>query len=299
MQYIVAAGASNNAVGLETLILSQVTEKTNLEVEWLASYTQEKGEKIGPTLGLDGKTTPSGELALLSNSYDKSAEKLNSWYGSLTYGVKSEEGFMGLTWSPDPLTTYEIKPKVNFYVALGSFSSNTLADINAISTNSANVTEDKFDGNYEATVYLRKDGKWDVIPGPPSTTSLGASMLLLNAHLNLSKAHADLTGLLAGNTNALDSGGEEELRKSTGVDINTKKSKKGQADLAAGYITGTVTIAAAIGFGFAYMIASGITLSISSVTGVGTAINFSYNGTASQQAVLAAFEAGKSIIFRT
>lgn len=195
LQYSVQVGASNNAVGLDIQIRSSVTENTDLGVEWLANYTQESGEKIPPTL-TQGGTAPSNELAITTNSYNKSEEPLNSWYGSMTYGVETAEGFIGLTWSPDPARTYEIKPKVTFYVAIGSFQSNTLADINAISSTSAEITENAFDGNNECTVTRNPDGTWSVAPGNVRPTNF-TELLLLNSHLSLVAAHKELVDLIA------------------------------------------------------------------------------------------------------
>lgn len=199
LQYSVQVGASNNAIGLDIQIDSSVTKNTDLGVEWFAAYTQDKEENIPPTLE-KVSTAPDNQLAITTNEYDKSAESLNSWYGNMTYGVESAQGFIGVTWSPDPAKTYEIKPKVTFYVSIGSYQSNTLADINSIASSAAVITEDDFDGNNECTVTRNVDGSWSVMPGNVSPDDLSSSeLLLLNSHLSLVTAHKELVKLVASN----------------------------------------------------------------------------------------------------
>lgn len=195
LQYSVQAGASNNAVGLNIQITSSVTESTDLGVGWLASYTQDS-VNTPPTLETMDATLDD-ELAITTNIYEKEDEPINSWYGSMTYGVQSSDGFIGITWSPTPATTYQIKPKVTFYVAIGDFSTNTLADINTISSSAAVVTEADFDRNNECTVTRNSDGSWVIEPGNTTPTSLSAELILLNSHLNLSSAHNELVKLVS------------------------------------------------------------------------------------------------------
>lgn len=159
-QNVVAVGASNEAVASGAHIESSVTERTGVEVMWEADYS----EKKPPTLKQSGRART---LTIQSNYFNKGLEMANQRYGSMTYGVQSDEGFLGITWSPAPGTRYQIEPRVRFYVAIGDFQSNRLADIPVISRSAAEVTESEFDANGEATVVLSVDGNWQVYAGPP------------------------------------------------------------------------------------------------------------------------------------
>lgn len=294
LQYSVQVGATNKAVGLNTLIESSDTHNTDLGIEWEATYTQEKGKRIGPSLAKTG-TTPANQLAMVTNAYDKSAEKLNQWYGNMTYGVKSKNGFIGLTWSPDASTTYEILPKVTFYIATGSFIPNELADINKISTQSAVVTEKDFDGNNECTVTLNKEAKWVVTPGSPPE---GINVLLphlVEAHLNLTTSHSALIDMVSANPVVAQNTCGCTEAESLGITFD-KLPKKAAVN---GYITGTITILGAIGFGFAYMFASGVSLNVTNrETRDGkTEFSFSYKGELGAKAIENLFDKGSIVNF--
>ena len=294
LQYMVQAGASNNAVGLNTRIVSNVKEDTDLGLGWLATYFP---LNEGPTLDQEG-TCPTDELDITTNNFDKSKEPLNKWYGNLTYGVKSQNGFMGVTWSPDPGKLYRIKPKVQFYVSVGDFSSNTLADMTAISSAAASITENSFDGNYECTVVLNTDGTWKVFKGNLNQ-SVSALEKLMESHLHMSSAHAAMVDLLKNTNTAVASKADpdDEWAVSSGVTIDSGALDNDQAMAGGGFITGTISIRSAIGLGFVYMIASGIKVSVTNRSPDGLKWKFSYNGSASSQALKEAFEAGKEIEF--
>ena len=304
LQYIVGVGASNNAVGLDIKIESAVAESTDLGVAWEASYTQQTGEKIPPKLANIG-TAPTNQLTISTNQYKKADEPLNNWFGNMTYGVRSLEGFLGITWSPDPGSTYQIRPKVKFYVAIGSFQTNTLADINTISRQSAEINEDDFDGNFECTVTRTPDGGWSVVPGPPPsnvTISLASSSeLLLKAHYELAEAHNQLVELVSEEvalatplTPVLALNDQEETRISEGVKIDKQEFLGVEVDQV---ITGTITVREAVGIGFLFMVASGIRVSITGSSADGLRFSFRYVGSLGAQAIVNAFRAGMSILF--
>lgn len=171
LQYVIQAGASNNPVELNTRISTNASQYTDLGMEWLASYFPEPSRRY-PELRLEG-TTSNNQLVVATNSYNKVDESINSWYGSMTYGMEYTGNLIGLTWSPEPNFTYQIKPRIAFYVAIGSFESDTLVDINMISRESALVTEYDFNENNECTVIRHENGSWSIRPGnqPPSIFS--------------------------------------------------------------------------------------------------------------------------------
>ncbi|WP_323282745.1 hypothetical protein [Enterobacter cloacae] len=292
LQYVVQAGASNQAVGLNTQIYSSIKHDTDLSQTWLATYF---AQNQGPNLTSSG-SAPSGEIDITTNAFDKSKEPLNKWFSNLTYGVKSENGFMGVTWSPDPNQEYRIKPKVQFYVATGHFESNTLADITSISKQSASITDASFDGNNECTVTLNTDGTWDVVPGNLNNTS-ELFHQLMESHLNLSTAHVALVDLLAKDkqTKPTRSESNDAYAISAGVQISSDLAD--DANNVNNFITGTVTLKTAIAVGFAYMIASAIKVKIEWRSPNGLDFRFSYNGTAGSNAIKEAFKAGTTIDF--
>jgi hypothetical protein len=195
LQYVIQAGASNNAVGLKTKITSKNVQNTDLNQAWdIQYYVQNQG----PLLTSDGSIQdPIIELNVLP--FDKSKEEPNRWYSNLTYGVKSENGFMGITWSPDPNDVYRIKPKVQFYVTIGDYESNTLAEMTAISKDAASITADSFDVRNECTVVLKSDGTWMVVRGNLNATP-DLLQQLMESHLTLSRAHAELVNAVSAQT---------------------------------------------------------------------------------------------------
>ncbi|MEM9916549.1 MAG: hypothetical protein AAF990_00555 [Bacteroidota bacterium] len=298
LQYKVAVGASNKAVKLNTLVQSDMIFSTDLEKKWKATYTQD-GHNVGPVLASDGSAGLK-TVVMDTNQYDKSKEPINSWYGSMTFGIESENGFIGQTWSPDPLSQYTIVPKVNFYVATGNFQSSRLADINEISLNSANITAQSFDFGNECTVTLNSDGSWDVSPGKPNASLMHMSRLM-DTHQTLVQIQEKFVNMVsmasaqAAPALALAGYGPEETeRRSKGITINKSKSKAADTD---GFLTGTITVGTAVGLGFAYIISAGITLDITYRRDDGLRFDFKYNGAASREALQQAFAAGKELLF--
>lgn len=307
LQYKLEVGASNKAVKLKTLIESSDTHDTQLGVGWNANYTQQKNNNVPPVLKTSGQSAPAGQLAVVTNEYDKDKEALNNWYGNMTFGIETDNGFIGVSWSPDPGTTYEIEPIIGFYVAIGNYSQNELASIAAVSTKAATLTQDSFDAYYQCTVIYQTDGSWVVKKGysPPTPTSLLANMV--NAHTELISAHKNLVEMVQASYTVDDSDSSQNLslspsptieeRESTGIELYGKSHKKNRVDSDFEFITGSITVGVAIAAGFAYMFASSIKLTITSTSADGLTIDFKYDGEAGKQAILDAFAAGQSIFF--
>ena len=321
LQYVVKVGATNRAVGLETLILSQDADNTDLLEQWMVKYFLEQGERQGPTLGKISQDPPpaSGTVEVTTNNYVKANEPLYKWWGNMTWGVESQNGFLGVTWSPQPGKKYGIKPKVKFYIATGEFKSNVLADINVVSAKSAVITEASFDGNQECTVTMGKDGRWSVTPGGPDVVeafirgemAMRATLTgqLIEAHSHLCSAHDRLIAMVMQTTGytIIGSGGSPaapqlgkgpEARESKGIKLKDTSASEcdGDGDPMV-LITGTITIATAIAAGFLYMWSAGIKLRVKYTSTDGLNVDFSYSGTESSQAVLDAFASGKEIVF--
>ena len=167
LQYVVGAGASNQAVGLDVKIDSNYIKNSQIQQVWNVDYATVPPPQ-GPIISLkQGATSPPKTLGMETNAFDKVKNENNQWFSNMSFGIQSANGFMGLTWSPDPSNTYTITPKFAFYIATGNYTSNSLADINAISNTSAKVELTDFQ-NLEATVTLTSTGTWLVSPGKPS-----------------------------------------------------------------------------------------------------------------------------------
>jgi hypothetical protein len=102
----------------------------------------------------------------------------------LSFGIETESGFAGVTWSPDPNVKYTIKPKLNFYVSVATYTSDTLADITEISATSANVPSSIFDSAGNATVVYKSNGEWAVTTGKPTTLHLALVQEALISYQN-------------------------------------------------------------------------------------------------------------------
>ncbi len=167
LQYVLGSGASNQAVGLDVQIDSNYIKDVQLEQMWEVNYATVPPPQ-GPLMKLEqGTTAPKGTIGAKTNDFDQVHNENNGWFSNMSFGIQSANGFMGLTWSPNPSDTNIITPKFAFYIATGSYSNNSLADITVISNTSARVELTDFQ-NLEATVTLTSTGTWEVTPGKPS-----------------------------------------------------------------------------------------------------------------------------------
>jgi hypothetical protein len=176
VQYVIGAGASNNAVGLNILITSNATRNANLKQLWDVTYATTP-PKEGPAV----PQAPTGDspvktLAMRTNDFDQAINETNGWYENMSFGVKTAQGFMGVTWVPDPSKTYTITPKLVFYITVGDYSSYSLADINSVANSSAALdTSTDFDLNNVCTVVYIRKWDWSHFPGMPPKALLTAS----------------------------------------------------------------------------------------------------------------------------
>jgi len=171
LQYKLGAGASNNAVGLDVKIDSSIIKDVSLEQLWEAKYANVPPNQ-GPQMNIvQGENSPAGTIGFMSNDFNKVNNEDNGWFSNMSFGIESSSGFMGLTWSPSPNVTNTITPKFAFYIATGSYTSNSLADITTISNTSAKVELSDFE-NLEATVTLTASGNWIITPGKPKSVAL-------------------------------------------------------------------------------------------------------------------------------
>ena len=173
VQYQVEAGASNQAVKPKIEITSMDTYKTNTGEMWQVDYTTVPPNE-GPSMNQASSPPPnsqppsSSQILLSTNAFNQKTNIQNNWYESMSFGIMTEAGYIGTTWSPDPSETYTITPKLKFYIATGKYESNSLASYSQVSNGSAIVdTAQSFDAQLNCTVTLNSSGQWSVTPGLP------------------------------------------------------------------------------------------------------------------------------------
>lgn len=298
VQYVVGAGASNNAVGLNVQINSSIPKDANLTDTWEADYATVPPPQ-GPTMRKLSKQSPANTIAIASNAFDQATNEDAGWFSNMSFGIKTSQGFIGMTWSPSPQQTTTLTPQLKFYVAVGSYGSNTLADWTTVGNDSAEISvPDDFQYNATTVTYTATGG-WTVTPGKPQlVASAGHSIAsLIQSHQSLSKAHADLVALASGLTPNHLALLSEASGSSQQDQIEKVVWHRSYSELDTGNIvlSGTLTVATALAAAFTYFVLIGVTFSINGSTAGATTFNFTYSGTLSAQAVQALFAPGSNI----
>ncbi|PIF31491.1 hypothetical protein CLU81_1981 [Flavobacterium sp. 9] len=164
LQYSLGAGAAEQPVGLGVQIDSSIILRANLKETWETRYATIPPRQ-GPNLNtVQGHQTPDNSISLITNSFDKAKNEDGKWYSNSSFGIQTEMGFLGVTWSPSPDDQCTITPKFSFYIATGNFSSYELADLETISRKAAKIELSDF-RNQEVTVTLTNRGQWIVESG--------------------------------------------------------------------------------------------------------------------------------------
>lgn len=202
VQYVAAAGASNNAVGRNIQINSTTTNNAELGQTWDVNYA-DAPPPMGPIMMLDAEPSPLTALALKSNGFDQGSNEAAGWFSSMSFGIQTAQGFVGMTWSPSPAQTRTITPLLQFYVAVGSFGDNSLADWTDVSNSSAQISvPGSFAGNKTTVTYTSRGG-WTVTPGAPALAEAELASGtradvegLVKSHVAMSEAHAGLIDIV-------------------------------------------------------------------------------------------------------
>lgn len=269
VQYVVGAGASNQAVGLNVQVVSNIQQNANLKQVWEASYPF----RTAPTLiNTGGSTGNASTIQIQTDSYNKASDEANGWYGNQSFGIQTQDGFIGMTWSPSPGQTVSISPTLTFYVATGSYNENTLASYTTVSTASQTVTTSNFDAANQCTVTYNADGTWSIAAGAPQSSAAMAELAdpqVLLGQLVLSHMSQSLT---AGTTQVDtvsavrwgDGDANLTVRQLTALDPST--------------IRGEISVANALTAAFAFFIISSTTFKISYTSQDGLKVGFTYNG---------------------
>ena len=175
VQYLVGAGASNQAVDLGIKIESSIQLNASLDEQFSATYANVP-PNLGPTLVSTGSGAGSNQISIKSNSFEQANNEANGWFASQTFGIQTAQGFIGMSWSPDPNFTRTLTPKLKFFVAVGDYGSNKLASWNTINNDSVEL-DVPIDFNLrKVTVTLQNNGTWRKEPGEPTTHPLVTAM---------------------------------------------------------------------------------------------------------------------------
>ncbi|MBD2492837.1 hypothetical protein [Nostoc sp. FACHB-280] len=195
VEYILGAGATNNAVAPNIRITSSITKKAKLTETWEAKYFDVPPYQ-GPEMSKSGSISPANTLSIESSPFEQQKNEAQGWFANMSFGIQTLQGFIGMTWSPAPNKKRILTPKLEFYVSIGDYGSNSLADWNEVSRGSAVISvPGSFDILGNTTVTYSSSGKWTVTPGkPPVVSDLVSS--LIQSHQLLSKAHTDLAALV-------------------------------------------------------------------------------------------------------
>jgi hypothetical protein len=202
VQYVVGAGADNQAVGLNIKVASTITKPAELQQTWEAGYATVP-PNMGPTLKLGSQASKPNTIGIKSNAFDQGRNENNGWFSNMSYGIQTTQGFIGMSWSPSPQKTRTLTPKLQFYVTTGSFAENSLAAWTDVSNGSASIAVPGDFRLNKTTVTLTEVGGWLVTPGAAALQqgkfiSLAARSRrldgLIQSHMMLSES---LTGLIA------------------------------------------------------------------------------------------------------
>jgi len=284
VQYVVGAGGSNQAVGLNIEIISNVTNNASLTNTWNANYVNAPPNQ-GPTMALAGTQQKPTDIAIVTNAFNKISNEMAGWYSNQTFGIETEAGFIGMTWSPEPSQTRILTPQLTFYIAVGSYGSNQLANYDQFSNTSAVINApSSFDQLNRCTVTYTQSGEWVVAPGMPATMAVSQNLAFFR-----SPEYRDLAAIAQ-----LDSG---SVVPDTLVSVAWGSTPEGSEEVGNTYLTGTVTVGTVLGAAFAYFFLSGTRFEIKGSTRGATTFSFTYNGTESAQAVKNLFTAGATLYF--
>jgi len=310
VQYVVGAGASNNAVGLNIKINSSITENAELGEMWDANYVTIP-PNMGPTMVLDDLSVAPTALAIKSNAFNRAVNEAGGWFSNMSYGIQTYQGFIGMSWSPDPSKTRTITPMLKFYIGTGTYGANSLASWTEVSNDSAVLSVPSSFKYNKTTVTYTETGKWKVTPGEPALLSSTSYLLrsrdnelpsLIESHHLLSEAHAKLVSLAE--PDCAEPRDDDAPVGSTGGSTQTDElvGVKWDPTVSAGaggetHLSGTLNVNVALAAAFTVFVLSGVNFTISRAPVGGTTVWFSYVGQQSAEAIKKLFVAGAKLFF--
>lgn len=280
VQYIVGAGASNEALGPKVKVISDVTNPAELGDTWEATYFPAPPPE-GPAMKKIGDPAGDDCIAIKTDPFPQESNEDAGWYSNQSFGMQTQVGFIGMTWSPEPNKTRTLKPKLTFYVSAGDYDSNVLADWTDISNSAATINAPDDFAHLHCTVTYTAAGKWTVTPGVPPQHAVAANLKWFR-----SAAHAELMALAYLEEGTVDT---------DTVTAVSWESTSGDAE--ADVLTGTVTVATALGAAFAYFMISGIRVDIEKPEKGATSFRFRFSGAQGGAELRSLLKAGAKLLF--
>jgi hypothetical protein len=168
LQYRVGSGASNQAVGLDVQISSNVSLNAEINQAFQANYQETVPPKKGPTMKQTGASTKDGTIQITSNNFDKPGNEENSWFSNMSFGIQSAAGFIGMTWSPAPGVT---PPWSRSFPSISAPAPSITTPWHNGPMYPARLLPWNCPTSTNCTVTLLPNGKWDVTPGRPPQKS--------------------------------------------------------------------------------------------------------------------------------
>ena len=269
VQYSIGAGASNNAIGLGVKVKSNASADVELGDVWNAHYADAPPPK-GPKL-VQGDSGITKTIRVITSQFDQVANNKAKWHQSQSFGIETAQGFMGVTWEPDPDDDTTITPVMSFYIATGKFTRYALADMDTVSHSSAKIPLTAFSNANEAWVVLDGSGHWHVSDTDPSLSLANQLDKMLESHQHLCATHAQLTQMLGGSTSAA-AANEDQIE-------SVKWGKvQAEADDEGGVITVTGTMVVAVAVTMTTFVCSGTSFTATGSNDGGYTWSFIYTG---------------------
>ncbi|NET55440.1 MAG: hypothetical protein F6K47_04385 [Symploca sp. SIO2E6] len=165
VQYSMGVGAQTDPVVVGNVAKSSQTISAELNKGYLATYGSSQGDAPGIVPGKTRATPTETNLVVDTNVFSP----VQNWNNSMTFGVKTSSGSTGVTWVPNPNFEYVITPILTFFVAVGNYSVNKLAQIQAGSLTNAVLKTgpggdfDQFNNTY---ITYEQDGTWSTQKTP-------------------------------------------------------------------------------------------------------------------------------------
>jgi len=161
VQYFLQAAQQSAPVQIGTQVISQANQDANLNNGYQVTYSSVKGGFPTIKPGSTERTPTDDNMVAETNKF----LPVENYYNSLTFGVVTTTGITGVTWEPKPNLDYAITPTLTFYIAVGGYQSNILAQIDATGVDNA-VIKSGFTGNFDqfgnTWVTYNIDGTWTV-----------------------------------------------------------------------------------------------------------------------------------------
>jgi hypothetical protein len=286
VQYIVDAAASNHPVGLAVTVEANYSDNASLGDVWDATYSNAPPNQ-GPTL-LKASNDKSKNISIVTNAFNRLSNERAGWFSSQTFGIETEAGFIGMTWSPDPGQTRTLTPELTFYVSVGKYGANKLAHWDQVSNTSATISApSSFDDLNKCTVTYTQSGGWLVSAGPPVSLAFTKDLSFLR-----SQEHHELMAIAY-----MEAG---DVTKDTLVSVKWEGSMDSMGEgraVGITHLTGTVTVATALGAAFTFFFLNGVRFAISGNSAGARTFRFSYEGDRAAASVKGLFKAGAQLIF--